>query len=58
MLPHFISHLKHKAGRLYDARKGEANRKNYDRGNRCGKKPYRPRQMYRLATRMEDLEND
>lgn len=58
MMPHFLSHLKHKAGRFYDARKGEANRMDYNRGYRCGKKPVRPRQMYRLATRMNDLEID
>lgn len=58
MLPHFISHLKHKAGKLYDARKGEADRMNYSRGYRCGKKVFRPRQLFKLAHRMADLENE
>lgn len=58
MMPHFLSHLKRKAGRMYDSRKGEANRMDYARGNRCGYKPIRPRQLYRLASRMSDLEID
>jgi len=58
MLPHFLSHLKHKAGRLYDAKRGEANRMDYSRGNRCGRKPTKPRQLFKLANRMSDLENE
>lgn len=58
MLPHFLYHCKKQAGKLYDAKRGEADRMNYSRGYRCGKKVYRPRQIHKLATRMADLENE
>jgi len=57
MLPHFLSHCKRQAGKLYDAR-NESNRMYYSRGNRCGRKPTKPRQLFKLANRMSDLENE